>query len=96
MHEKERKTGTPIQSTLEIDEVRDVKTTLGPRTRHRAAENKAWEEDRRDPKLHESVLSCLLSGSPGLRLTSTPPTLKNLFSSYSEMEKSKHTSPSFR
>ena len=48
IHEKERETGHPIQSAVEIDEVRDIRTTLSLCTPHRAAENKAWEEDRRD------------------------------------------------
>lgn len=47
VHEKERETGPPMKSAVEIDEVRDVRTTLSLRTLHRATENKGWE-DRRD------------------------------------------------
>lgn len=43
---------------LEIDEVRAVRTTLGPPGQHRAAENKVWEEDRRDSMLNELVMTC--------------------------------------
>lgn len=47
VHKKERETGPPMKSAVEIDEVRDVRTTLSLRTLHRATENKGWE-DRRD------------------------------------------------
>lgn len=74
VHEKERETEPPIQSAMEIDEVSAIRTTLSLRTPHRAAENKAWAEDRRDS------VSFLTLRSPGLRLTSAPPPLKDLFS----------------
>lgn len=41
VHGKEREVEISIQSTLETDEVRDVRTTLGPYTQNRVAENKA-------------------------------------------------------
>lgn len=44
----EREGETLVQASLEIDEVRDIRTILGPCTQHGAADNKVWEEDRRD------------------------------------------------
>lgn len=47
----EREGETPIQALLEIDEARDIRTILGPWPQHGAADNKAWEEDRKDSTL---------------------------------------------
>ena len=70
--------------------------TLDPYTQSGQQKRRPGRKARMASKPNELVMSCLLSGSLLLGLSSAPPALNDLFSSYLEKEKRKYSSPPFR